>query len=422
MKKSLFLLLITVSAYGQQLAPLTVDKIMRDPKWIGVSPTNIFWSEDSKQVYFNWNPDKNAGDSLYTVSLVNRTPQKVTPSVRRSLPSINGEYNRSRTKKLFEKNGDIFLLDVPTGKLTAITSTLVREFNPYFSFDEKKILYTADQNMYSFEIGTGSVRQWSDFKRGLKKPDPKLSEQDKWLTADQLAHMQIVRERSEEKKAADKSRKADQPKRPKEIYLDDKTVDNIRLSPDEKFITYRLARQASSAKNTLVPNYVTESGFTTDIPSRTKVGASQNTYEFFVYDITRDTVLQVKTNDIAGINDEPDYKKDYPSRKAKDEKSKDAKPTPRPTIFHGPIWSPDGKNAVIVIRSSDNKDRWIMLLDCATQKLTLVDRQRDEAWIGGPATGGFGSFGTGAVGWLNDSKTIWFRRSARPHANRSRTK
>ncbi len=224
--------------------------------------------------------------------------------------------------------------------------------------------------------------------------------------------MQIVRERSEEKKATDKSRKADQPKRPKEIFLDDKTVDNIRLSPDEKFITYRLARQASSAKNTLVPNYVTESGFTTDIPSRTKVGASQNTYEFFVYDITRDTVLQVKTNDIPGITDEPDYKKDYLTTKAKDEKSKDAKPATRPTIFHGPIWSPDGKNAVVVIRSSDNKDRWIMLLDCATQKLTLVDRQRDEAWIGGPATGGFGSFGTGAVGWLNDSKTIWFASEA----------
>ncbi len=107
-----------------------------------------------------------------------------------------------------------------------------------------------------------------------------------------------------------------------------------------------------------------------------------------VYDIEHDTVLMVKTNEIPGITDEPDYKKDYP--KEKSDESKDVKPLPRPVFMNGPVWSPDGKNGVVVVRSQDNKDRWIMLLDCATQKLSLVDRQRDEAWIGGPTVGGFG--------------------------------
>lgn len=407
MKKILFLLLISFSALGQQLAPLTVEKIMRDPKWIGVSPTNIFWSEDSKQVYFNWNPDKTAGDSLYSVSLATKSPQKVSALIRRGLPAVNGDYNKSRTKKVFDKNGDIYLLDVPSGKITALTSTIVREFNPTFSSDEKRVYFTADLNVYSFELATGTTRQLSDFKRGPKKADAKTPEQEKWLTNDQLAYMQVVRERSDNKKATEKSRKADLPKRPKEIFIDDKNLDNIRVSPDEKFITYRLVKNASTAKNTIVPSYVTESGFTTDLPARTKVGALQNSYEMFVYDVVKDTVLLVKTNEIPGIFDEPDYKKDYPAKKAK-EKTKDDKPTPRPVFINGPVWSPDGKNAVVVVRSHDNKDRWIMLLDCASQKLTLVDRQRDEAWIGGPSTGGFGSLATGALGWLPDSKTLWF--------------
>ncbi|HMJ69578.1 MAG TPA: prolyl oligopeptidase family serine peptidase [Cyclobacteriaceae bacterium] len=408
MKKSLFLVLISFSAYAQQLAPLTVEKIMRDPKWIGVSPGNVFWSEDSKQVYFNWNPEKNEGDSLYTATIASKTPQKINPASRRALPSVNGEYNKTRTRKLYEKNGDIFLLDVTSGKLTALTNTIVREFGPHYSTDEKKVFYMADQNLYSFELATGSVHQWSDFKRGTKKGDPKQPEQEKWLSADQLAYMEIVNERAGNKKATEKQRKADHPKRPKEIFIEDKNVDNVRVSPDEKFITYRLAKLGTSTKNTLVPSYVTESGFTTDIPARLKVGATQNSYEMFVYDISRDTVLAVKTNDITGILDEPDYKKDYASNKPKDDKAKDAKPTPRATIIHGPVWSPDGKNAAVVVRSQDNKDRWIMLLDCATQKLTLVDRQRDEAWIGGPNTGGFGSLATGALGWLADSKALWF--------------
>ncbi len=407
MKRIFLLMLLAAPAIGQQLAPLSVEKIMRDPKWIGVSPSNISWSEDGKFVYFNWNPDKNPGDSLYSINLTNRTPVKVAPSVRRTLPSNGGEYTRARTRKVFERNGDIFLLDVATGKQTALTNTVAREFGPYFSLDEKRVFFTTDQNVYSIELSTGSIQQWSDFKRGSKKSDAKQSDQEKWLNADQLSMMEIVCERNDNRKSSEKARKLDQPKRPKEIFLDDKNIDAVRVSPDEKFITYRLTKVAG-AKNTIVPNYVTETGFTTDIPSRTKVGSTQNAYEFFVYDIARDTVLAVKTNEIPGITDEPDFKKEYAAKKPSGDKSKDSKPMPRPTIIHGPVWSPDGKLAAVVVRAQDNKDRWILLLDCATQKLTLVDRQHDEAWIGGPATGGFGTFGTGALGWLADSKTLWF--------------
>ncbi len=56
---------------------------------------------------------------------------------------------------------------------------------------------------------------------------------------------------------------------------------NVQVSPDGNFITYRVSKSAST-KSTVVPNYVTESGFTEDIPSRTKVGAVQNAQELFV--------------------------------------------------------------------------------------------------------------------------------------------
>jgi dipeptidyl aminopeptidase/acylaminoacyl peptidase len=263
--------------------------------------------------------------------------------------------------------------------------------------------------LFSWTIATGAFEQLTDFKRGAKKPEPKTPEQEKWLKTDQLAYFQILKERSENKKGTDRSRKADMPKRAKEIYLDEKNVDNVQLSPDEKFITYRLTK-TGGAKNTIVPNYVTESGFTEDIPARNKVGGAQNTYDFFVYDIAKDTVLQVKTNDIPGIFDEPDYKKDYPAKKTDDSKDKDKKekkPEPRATIIHGPVYSGDGKYCIVTVRSLDNKDRWIMSLDLATQKLTLVDRQRDEAWVGGPGTGGFFG-GSGTIGWLADHKTLYF--------------
>src|SRR6185436_11140950 len=146
--RTLILLLLSAGAAFGQLAPLSVEKIMRDPKWIGVAPTGVYWAEDSKQVYFNWNPEGNADDSLYFVSLTNRTPQKVAPAVRRALPSTDGIYNKARTRKAYEKNGDIFLLDLPSMKVTQITYTVERESNPIFSTDEKKILFNSASNLF----------------------------------------------------------------------------------------------------------------------------------------------------------------------------------------------------------------------------------------------------------------------------------
>ncbi len=227
--------------------------------------------------------------------------------------------------------------------------------------------------------------------------------------------MQVLKERNTKRKLSEKSQKADRPKRPKEIYLDDKNADNIQLSPDGKYITYRVSKPAIS-KNTFVPNYVTESGFTEDISSRTKVGANQSLQELFVYNIAKDTVLQVMTDQIAGIFDVPEFKKDYPAKDTKSNKEnvsaeasskvgKDTKPQPRTVVFQDLIWSDDGRNNLLTIHSQDNKDRWIMSLDVNAQTLKLIDHQHDEAWIGGPGTGGF--FSATNMGWINNS-TVWF--------------
>lgn len=404
MKKILLLSLFCSSAWAQPLAPLTVEKIMRDPKWIGVAPSNLNWSEDSKQIYFNWNPDNNPGDSLYTLSLVNRNPQKVQPAVRRALPSFSGSYNKTFTKKVFEKNGDLFLLDIPTGKINPITNTVDRESGAVFSFDDRKILFNANSNLFSWEVATGNFTQLTDFKRGTKRPEPKPSEQEKWLKNDQLTYFEVLKARSDNRKMTEKNRKGDLPKRPREIYLDEKNLTNLQLSPDGNYITYQLTK-SGNAKNTVVPNYVTESGFTEDIPARSKVGGAQNSTELYIYDLVRDTVVTIKTDEIPGIFDSPEYKKAYPTKPTQD--SKEKKPEPRPVTISNLIWSPDGKNNVLVLRAQDNKDRWIVSLDLSTKKFKLIDRQHDEAWIGGPGTGGF--FGGANVGWLADNKSVWFQ-------------
>jgi dipeptidyl aminopeptidase/acylaminoacyl peptidase len=389
----------------QRLAPLTVEKIMRDPKgWIGTSPTSPEWSEDGQRIYFYWNPDKALGDSLYVYSLAAKTVQKVTLQDRKARPSSAGTYNRLRTQRVYAQNGDLFLMDCQTFQVRQLTSTLDVESGPVFSGDEQSVIFVRDNNLYSMHLQTGLLKQWTQFRPGTKKAEDKPSTQEKWLKADQLALFEILSERKEKTDVAKQITEAERPARPKEIYLGEKRVTGAQLSPDQRFVTYTLVKSDKSAKNTVVPNYVTESGFTDNLPARTKVGAPASGYEFWVYDIAKDTMLQVSTKLLPGISDKPDYLKDYPKLDTT------WKNTVRDVIVHGPFWSENGRSAVVVVRSLDSKDRWIMAFDPETRALRLLDRQRDEAWVGGPGIGSY-AMSSGDIGWLND-QTIYFHSEA----------
>ncbi|OIN59671.1 alpha/beta fold hydrolase [Arsenicibacter rosenii] len=414
-----FLLLAGLSAFkgvAQTRPALTVEKIMQDPKtWIGTAPSGVFWSEDARTIYFNWNPDKAKADSLYKISLAgDRKPVKVSPVERRALPPDNGGvYNRAHSLKVYDKNGDLFLLDCKTFAVRQLTNTVDRESNPVFSGDEQRIVFARNSNLYTMHLNTGELAQVTQFDPGTKRTEPKPNEQETWLKKDQLSLFDILRERKAKRDEGEKITKADQPKRPKQFYTDGRQVMNPRLSPDGRFVTFTLMKQAAGAKTANVPNYVTESGFTEDIPARTKVGAPGSTFEFFVYDIQRDTVQSVSIKDVPGITDLPDFKKGVAGAKAATDTSKagKAKASPLRAVSYGaPVWSEDGKYAVITLRAADNKDRWLLLLDPATRQLKLLDRQRDEAWIAGPGIGS--GFGGGTLGFLADNQTLYFQSEA----------
>jgi dipeptidyl aminopeptidase/acylaminoacyl peptidase len=407
MKKILVLILIHCFCLTLSAQQLNIEHIMQDPKFtIGALPSSIFWSEDSKMIYFNWNPYRNKADSLYGASSSEKKPFKILPQARRALPVANGIYSKDFSKKLFTKNGDLFLLDCKTMAMRQITNTIEIESNPNFNGKENKVIYTKGGNLFSFSLENGETAQLTDFLTGTKKVEAKLSDQERWQKKDQLNLFEVLKERADKKKQEEIITKADLPKRAKEIYLEDKRVDIQRLSPDENYITYRLTKSAVGAKNAIVPSYVTESGFTEEIPARTKVGAPAAAYEFWVYDIKKDTAQQVSTKEIEGIFEQPAYLKDY----LKKDTTKNKKAEARKVIFNEPLWSEDGKYCVVVARSQDNKDRWILKLDVATRQLQTLDRQRDEAWIGGPGIGF--NFSTGNIGFLADNQTLYYQSEA----------
>ena len=392
---------LSYSQYTTTDTKLSIEKIMQDPKWIGTSPDGLFWSENGDRLYFNWNPDNEDKPSLYSLMKDSQEPTKVSKKEKDNLPSKYGTYNKAHTKKLYSKNGDIFLFDIPTGEVRQISNTLNYESSPSFNFKEDKILYISDGNLFAWDMDSGIVSQLTDFVTGTEKPeqDKFSGEQASWLHEQQLSLFKVLEERKEKKKKAEKERKAEKPLRPKKIYTGDAKASGIQLSPDGNFITWVVRHSIKGAKRTIVPNYVTESGYTEDIKARTKVGSPYySSVDLFIYNRQEDTIIKVSAENIPGIKEPPAYLKDYDEDYYKDPKA-------RNVIFSAPIWSDNGENALVNIKSMDNKDRWIMLLNIENGSLKLIDRQHDEAWIGGPGIGWWGS----TMGWMPDNKNVFFQ-------------
>ena len=406
LKKSLIALSIVLMGatklFGEKPYELTVAKIMQDPKWIGISPSNVHWSEDGKWIYFNWNPDGDVSDSLYKVSQNGGKPQKVSPKERQLLPSRYGDYSKDWMKKVYAKNSDIFMQNIKNGNTTQITNTVDRESNPKFSGDEKSVTFISGGNIYRWAMAAGSVTQITNFREGEEKSEDKepKTEHEKWLKQEELRLIGILEKRKTKREKRKEMEDAEEPKRPLEIFFGSKVVQNVQLSPDGNYVTFQLHKAAKDARRTIVPNYVEETGFTEDLNARDKVGRPNGTYELGIYNILADTVMYVTTDSLPGIFDRSQFTELEESDKSKK----------REVFFSNSLWSDNGKQCATILQSLDNKDRWIVALDLTSANLKLLDHQHDDAWVGGPGIRRWR--GAVSIGWTPDNKKFWFQSEA----------
>lgn len=395
------ILMFVALCQAQTKPVLTVAQIMQDPAWIGHAPDNPYWSEDGKWIYFEWNPENADADSLYKIAPSGGEAIKVSLTEQKMLPARTGIYSRDYSKKLFQRDGDLFLYDIKKKTLTRLTHTDVHERDFAFTQDERGVVFRRENSLYMLELRTGALRELVKFASG-KKPKPETepdTEIEKYLQHEEISLIQTLRKRREKRERERVAREKASDAPPK-IYIEDFEIVSPQLSPDGRFVTVRLRRNPKQPLRTIVPNYVDESGYTKDLNARPKVGSPLPTYCFAFVDLQNDTLIDIQPDSLPGIFEVPQFTV-VPKKE-----NKEKKPHARAVVFWGPYWSDDGRHAFVVVTAQDNKDRWLALLDLPSGRLRPFERQHDEAWIGGPNI--FGRFSPGLVGWMPDNQRIWF--------------
>lgn len=376
---------------------------MKGEEFVGYPPEDIRWHPDNQTILFSWNPENEILRSTYQWKKGMGNPQKVEESELAKIPSI-GDYDKEREKMIYAKNGDLFIYFVESGKITRLTHTSQSLRNPTFLPGDSSFTYQYGDDLYKWDLNQGKITQLIEFQSGSPKEEAEPSKHEKWLQNDQMELFEVLRDRKSKMELRDERRKELDADEIYNIYTGKKSVSGQKVCPNERFITYRLTEQPSQTL-TEVPNYVTESGHVEILKSRPKVGHPQSTHQLWIYDTRRDTHYMVDTEQIPDIRKKPEFLKEYHS----DPEAPFVEyfENPREVVMHGPFYSNDGK-AVVVVRSLDNKDRWIMKLLAESGELIALDHQRDEAWIGGPGISNW-NFTAGNVGWLKDDQHFWFQ-------------
>lgn len=400
---------------------LTVDSIMRGARLVGYSPTGVYWSQDSQRVYFRW---KQADEprlkemSLYVVNRDGTGLRRLSDEEARQTPPAGGELSKDKTKTLFTEEGDIFIYEHATGTRRQITRTTDAELNVRFTADQKQIYFTRQNNLYVMSLDGGSLIQLTDIRVGAPPtggPPQRSTDSQEYLKKEERALIDAVKERAEQRDAQEARRRQRETRRPFSVPQG-QIVTNLVLSTDGKYVTATINEPATGAKNTIVPNYVTESGYTEDIPGRTKVGDTQGRSRLMIINTETGEAKQIDhgqrtlatstqgQQETQQQNQQQQTQQTQPQRQPPrtqtENTGQNQQPRDRDVQLSQVQWSEDGKNAVLMARSADNKDRWVMLLDPATGKTRILAQVHDDAWVNGP-----GSF---TLGWLPDNQNVYF--------------
>jgi dipeptidyl aminopeptidase/acylaminoacyl peptidase len=349
---------------------LSVANIMRGERLVGRSPDEVRWSADSRSVVFRWREPESADTTthLYRASLAEPRPVMLPDSTAvREAPAIDGHWSADRRRRAEIRGGDVYVVD-RGGREWRITSTPIAERDAHLSPDAETVYYLAGDNLFAQKLSGGTLRQLTDVRLDDRPKEDSATAQRKFLEDEQKRLFGVIRDREREKRyqeALDSLRRVVEPTwLGKEVRLT-----SAEVSPSGRYLLVGVTDRAKD-KQVLVANFVTESGYTSMIDARSKVGDVQEG--------ERAGILDLATGAVRWID--PGLKE-------------------RSLSVMAVGWAPRSDRALLIAIPADYKDRWIYSVDVDGQ-LTTLDHLRDEAWVGGP--------GLFTAGWMPDGERVYF--------------
>lgn len=392
-RKLVIALLVVIPSTQAFSQSIRLEEIMKGEEFVGFSPENIRWALDNESVTFWWNPEKEPGRSLYAYQIKQKQTVKVpvsggayawTPTSDKHTQITNNHY--------FNDNGSLARYNPKTKAKTILYSGTQEIGTVLHSGNPQLVYFTIENNVFCYNETIGSMTQLTHFIQGSKHTE---KTDTSFLYRQQRELFSYIKLQDQRSKWYE-----NQPRRrtPAGIYYGkNEYVSGVNISPDGKYVSFVLVAPADD-QNTSFQSYVTSDGFARSRQARPKVDDKEPNTRMGIFDIEKDTVYFVDASSLKNIRKIPAYQAEYGIT--------GSYPKDREICFHQAVMNPKESKALVDVRSYDNKDRWICLVDLATGKLSELDIQHDDAWIGGPGISEWNEE-EGTLFWINSTDFIF---------------
>lgn len=371
---------VTTTAAAQ--FQLTVPNIMRGPETVGREPSQIRWSPDARWIYFNWLPpgtDWKETLKPYKVRAEpGAAPIRMSAAEADSIAPLlaSGPLSTDRRRRVVSVRGDLYVVELPSGAVRRLTATPgVNEINPSFDQAGGRVFFRRDNNLFALNIREGGVQQLTDFRAGPAPEEPKKPEgQRAFIEREERVLLSAISDRRWRDSVDKAEREQREVGAPKPVYLGrGEQVFTLDPSPLGNAVLVVAGTPPTEAKSAIVPSYVTLSGYTEDLPARTKVGDLPPRQ--------RVGMLNVSTGAVTWI----------------------AKlPGDSGGVFGGVGslgWNDAGTSVLVRTVTRDYNVARLVRVDTDSARTREVYAVRDSAWVGGACSQ--------CGGWLPGTQGIW---------------
>jgi dipeptidyl aminopeptidase/acylaminoacyl peptidase len=368
----------------------SIKNIMRGPELVGRPPQDVRWTPDGRWIYFRWlEPGTSWREDLKPFRVrpaAGAKPERLTPAQMDSVAPLvaNGDLSRDQSLRAVEHDGDLYVIDMRRSTARRLTDTRDRESSPRFDATGQRVFFLRNDNAFAIDLTDGIVRQLTDIRTGTPPRDSMPRGMRGALQREQSALFDVIRDQLRRDSIEKAERERRDSLRTKPFWLKrGERVTTISISPNGRALLLVTAiRGADSARQTLVPQFVTRTGYTDELRVRTKVGDTQDSGRVAFVSLPRGDVTWLRI--VAG----------------------DTTRVAAQVSVRG--WNDAGTAALVSAVTNDWKTRYLHTVSVSDGALKTVDVLRDSAWIGGPCGN--------CAGWVDDRR-LWFVSEADGYAH-----
>lgn len=372
---------------------LDLKEIMKGQDFTGYWPEAPQWNLDGSAVYFKWNKDGKGKSEPYKFSIKTGALDSISAVEMNDLILFD-QAQVVYPNQLSIIQNSLVLTDRKTLKSTLLfqTDQFISDINRY-ALTEATFRMNGDFYLLIFNA-TGMLKL-TQLTR-YTSPKQTNSIDSTHLQKQQTELFQYIREQKQSDKNLPKSRF--EVVKETSLPAGFSSISGRFLDPLHRVVLIR-ADESVEGKSTRVPTYITENGYVESFEARAKVSQQEPNQTLYLHDIEKDTLVQIDFSTLIDIRKKPMYMDTTGGMYFK---------TDRHVFIHDPVFAKNKPLALLDVRAADNKDRWIVVVNLKDGKISELEHQHDEAWIGGPGISEW-NMENATLGFVQQEEVIYFQ-------------